>query len=1006
MPEALMVLPVPIPLDRHHHRKPSLSVSPPYAQRFAKTTPSATHHTPTHAHATSTPKTGVSPREEQVCSSQSTSPPKTPTQPSYPSPISMSIPTVPLTDAPAPAPTSTAAPAPSPARRIPPPLAPPSRPSPSTASASSSRYPIPPSLPRRESFHFQGDRPHPPPLRTTHSSIGPMTTTTTLMVPPAPGAEGQGEWDKERVEKERYEKQRGRQVNDDREELTTKGRKRKRLAKACSACHKNKRRCDGFAPCSNCEFSNRPCQYLNAQGETIPPPRTRDSSTNAPGKDREDGKTGRSESATSGGGGGHERRTSAESNWSRRESMVDGDTEMCRRPSMGPLQLVEMDASLGAELVDIFLKRCMPLATMLHPPTFHYRLYLNQVSPLLLDIMYALAARLCENPLFLSTFPPSHPPWQRGELFALRAHRAAESLLDQRRGWNDDARRADQGTWHETELAQACYLLSVYFTSLREAKLGAFYLDAGLEIIRPASQGFIPPPAGHPGLTAVEYATHGESRNRTFWALVMHDLCAAANGRPRRLSEGELGAVPLPGSESLWVRWGGGAAGGEPGRRDGLIPGTGNWIGEEGMVGEMGNVIRILSIFADIMSLATDPHTGDSKTILALRLEAALKSWAAALPRHLHFNEPNLSSSVAKLASPVAEIKTTGFLYAYMHAIAECGMFYLQAAVAPQQSDVEGTAHRQRQAVQNLMVIMDTIGQAGREGPCFIFPLFVITNWQEHLKKSNLIVPDAKYHHDEERLALWWNEMAREWGCDRHEILMRGFYSMPSNQATVPSPPLRYTQPTYMEPPPPPSGSSSLGLYQTSPGSRPSMESATALSPTSTMSITTPNFSGSSYSRFSLPNLPPLRPRATSGASVMSMYQGRSPSPRLLPSMSSGMSDRGERERDRSHSREPISLPPLGPEYKYRDPPSPGPRHPLSHSLRYTPKHHPYVREKPLPPPQQQQGQGQGQGQQQRSPRMSWGGEREGLMGIAALVRAAEKETEKESEERNAAAAA
>lgn len=34
-------------------------------------------------------------------------------------------------------------------------------------------------------------------------------------------------------------------------ELTTKGRKRKRLARACNACHKNKRRCDGFAPCSN-----------------------------------------------------------------------------------------------------------------------------------------------------------------------------------------------------------------------------------------------------------------------------------------------------------------------------------------------------------------------------------------------------------------------------------------------------------------------------------------------------------------------------------------------------------------------------------------------------------------------------------------------------------------------------------------------------------------------------------------------------------------------------------
>lgn len=83
-------------------------------------------------------------------------------------------------------------------------------------------------------------------------------------------------------------------------ELTTKGRKRKRLAKACSACHKNKRRCDGFAPCSNwyvertpyveynprnltsfllrlhSEFSSRVCSYLNAAGEAIPPPRTRD----------------------------------------------------------------------------------------------------------------------------------------------------------------------------------------------------------------------------------------------------------------------------------------------------------------------------------------------------------------------------------------------------------------------------------------------------------------------------------------------------------------------------------------------------------------------------------------------------------------------------------------------------------------------------------------------------------------------------------------------------------
>ena len=39
------------------------------------------------------------------------------------------------------------------------------------------------------------------------------------------------------------------------------GRKRKRLQKACVACHKAKRRCDGGLPCSNCDFSGRTCCY-------------------------------------------------------------------------------------------------------------------------------------------------------------------------------------------------------------------------------------------------------------------------------------------------------------------------------------------------------------------------------------------------------------------------------------------------------------------------------------------------------------------------------------------------------------------------------------------------------------------------------------------------------------------------------------------------------------------------------------------------------------------------
>lgn len=49
--------------------------------------------------------------------------------------------------------------------------------------------------------------------------------------------------------------------------------KRKRLAKACDACHKSKRRCDGTAPCSNCFFASKPCTYTDSSGRAVPAPR-------------------------------------------------------------------------------------------------------------------------------------------------------------------------------------------------------------------------------------------------------------------------------------------------------------------------------------------------------------------------------------------------------------------------------------------------------------------------------------------------------------------------------------------------------------------------------------------------------------------------------------------------------------------------------------------------------------------------------------------------------------
>lgn len=86
------------------------------------------------------------------------------------------------------------------------------------------------------------------------------------------------------------------------------------------------------------------------------------------------------------------------------------------------------------------------------------------------------------------------------------------------------------------------------------------------------------------------------------------------------------------------------------------------------------------------------------------------------LPSHLRFDEHNLALAIARLQSPLHHVALGGWAFGYMHAVAECGMFYLQAAVAQQPGSV-WTAQRQSQAVENIAVVLDALGEKGREGP-------------------------------------------------------------------------------------------------------------------------------------------------------------------------------------------------------------------------------------------------------------------------------------------------
>lgn len=233
---------------------------------------------------------------------------------------------------------------------------------------------------------------------------------------------------------------------------------------------------------------------------------------------------------------------------------------------------------------------------MLHRPTFLHRLATRQTSPILMDMVYALAARHCNHSSLVSALPPTRPACLRGEAFAERANVAAKQFLHLRAGWNQAQRDYDRGTYEETELAQALYLLAIHYSAFDHHALSDYFFDEAVAILHPSSSAMITPPPSRLPISHSEHLTLTEIRHRTFWLIVLHDLTtASASNRGRRLLDHEIYNIPLPGDEAHWMRYGAESRSGDDrGRRDGIAVATGNWDGDEGAVGELGHVIRVV----------------------------------------------------------------------------------------------------------------------------------------------------------------------------------------------------------------------------------------------------------------------------------------------------------------------------------------------------------------------------------------------------------------------------
>lgn len=98
------------------------------------------------------------------------------------------------------------------------------------------------------------------------------------------------------------------------------------------------------------------------------------------------------------------------------------------------------------------------------------------------------------------------------------------------------------------------------------------------------------------------------------------------------------------------------------------------------------------------------------------------QAWSTSLPPALHFDQDRLGLAVLRLNSTVPETSMSGFLYAYMHIMAECGMLYVQAAKASVTSMESTSSAMMLRTMENISILMDHLTPRGRESYLSKYP--------------------------------------------------------------------------------------------------------------------------------------------------------------------------------------------------------------------------------------------------------------------------------------------
>ncbi|KAG6821195.1 hypothetical protein H0H93_004015 [Arthromyces matolae] len=571
--------------------------------------------------------------------------------------------------------------------------------------------------------------------------------------------------------------------NDDRDDQSKnsmKAPKRKRLAKACDACHKSKRRCDGTV---------KPCTYTDSAGRPVPAPRPF----------KQDRHEGSSQASTSANPPpfSHDReedsiQNGTQSNLPRKRFRNDRGTavptEDISIPSI-PIPIVEpslggpadrpppleLDHALTRELTNLFFTHCHPARLIIHKPTFTAHLAHNRVPVYLLHAMCALAAPLSKQPKLRTT-----PSRFAGERFA----QEAQSLM-----FDGAGRLVCE---RNLTTAQALCILQFHDLKAKDSNMqwDFRYHDMAMQLIESLNvyQHDYPTLTPVPSPEFIQASIEREAVRRMFWIIHFLDNLAWIYFKKPMQGLQESGRrLRLPVDETTF----------ELGVHSTLpeylyLPAVRMQYSSE-----FGHLIRVITIYAKVESaldeLTDSELNPNSNTAGALHeAERMMDSWASTLPDHLRFSEQSL-----QVQQSMFETSSNGGAWCWccMH------VFHASSALAlnfARQQIHKGPKSEPAWALKTLDLIMEMFGDRAKNS----------------ILMAAAIWPLIRYcQRDDPQLRSWCSIYEEEWGTRIDELALERYSSYPPSSHSYgtsrsqtssqqhlqqPEPPQQHSQPPLM----------------------------------------------------------------------------------------------------------------------------------------------------------------------------------------------------------------